>query len=336
MTNVPPTTSAADVATALRGRHSFILSSHARPDGDAVGSQIALGLALERLGKTVRLLNRDPVPVPYRPLPATDRITVTSTADGPADMVVLLECGDVSRPDVAGLDRYPLVNIDHHPGNAMYGGLNWVDESAAACGELVADLVDALGVPWDQAIATHLFLAITTDTGGFRYGPMSGRTFDICRRVADTGVDLAALSRQIFDSHSIGRVRLTGSLLHAMALDDDGRIATLQLDDALLAASGATLDDTEGLVNVPLSAQSVLASALFRLQSDGTVRVSLRSKGTIDVGAIARAWGGGGHRNAAGVTLELPPASARRAVVEAIGRALRADGTPSPVPRTNA
>jgi len=331
MTNARIATSATDVASALAGRQSLVLTSHARPDGDAIGSQIALGLALERLGKTVRFLNRDPVPEPYRPLPAADRITLVTTVDEPADAVVLLECGDVTRPGLAGLEHYPLVNIDHHPGNALYGNVNWIDESAAACGELVADLIDALGVPWDRTIATHLFLAITTDTGGFRYGPMSARTFDVCRRVAETGVDLPALSRQIFDSHSIGRLRLTGSLLHGMSLDDDNRIAILQMDDVLLAASGATSDDTEGLVNLPLSSRSVLASVLIRAQPGGHVRVSLRSKGALDVGALARLWGGGGHRNAAGVTLALPPDEARRTVEEALRRAL-GDAAPAAEP----
>ena len=122
----------------------------------------------------MRLVDRDPVPAPYREFPGTDRIEVAPAATGVADAVILLECSDLSRPDVAGLDRYTVINIDHHLGNTNYGLVNWFDSSAAACGEMVADLIDALGVPWTTDIAEHLFLAISTDTGGFRHGPVLG------------------------------------------------------------------------------------------------------------------------------------------------------------------
>ena len=147
--------------------------------GDAVGSQLALAFALDALGKQVRLVNRDPVPsLIYRDFPGVDRVELASALEGAADAVVLLECSDPTRPDVAGYDRYDLINIDHHLGNTHYGHVNWFDPSAAACGEMVADLIDALGVPWTTAMAEHLYLAIATDTGGFRHGPVSTRTFE--------------------------------------------------------------------------------------------------------------------------------------------------------------
>jgi phosphoesterase RecJ-like protein len=294
--------SAAEVAAALRERQSFILTSHARPDGDAIGSQVALALALERMGKQVRLVGRDPVPAPYRVFPAVDRIELSGRAEGPADAAVLLECSDATRPEVAGLDRYPLINIDHHLGNAMYGVVNWFDESAAACGEMVADIIDALDVEWTPDIASHLFLAIATDTGGFRYGPMSERTFETCRRIVETGVEPARLSRQIFDSFGIGRVKLMGVILAGMELHEGNRLAVLYFDDEILARCGATIDDTEGLVNLPLGASEVVAVALLKRQQPGVYRVSLRSKGDVNVRGVAALWQGGGHRNAAGCT----------------------------------
>jgi phosphoesterase RecJ-like protein len=311
--------SANDVAEALLARQSFILTSHARPDGDAIGSQLALAFALDALGKQVRLIDRDPVPRPYRVFPGTDRIEVAGRADGPADAVVVLECSDLSRPDVAGLDRFFVINVDHHLGNRMYGDVNWFDTSAAACGELVADVIDALGVLWTREIASHLFLAIATDTGGFRHGPISAKTFDTCRRIAETGVEVAMLSRQIFDSFTIGRVRLTGAMLNAMTLHHDDRFAVLAYDEALLDRCGATADDTEGLVNLPLGAQEVVASCLIKRQADGTARVSLRSKGDIDVRAVAARWGGGGHRNAAGCTMSGTVDEIRALLVDAVG-----------------
>jgi phosphoesterase RecJ-like protein len=316
------TGSAAEIAAALRARQSFILTSHARPDGDAVGSTLALALALEAIGKTVRVVGHDPVPAPYRAFPKTDRIEIVDGVDSPADASVLLECSDISRPDVGGLDRYFVVNIDHHAGNGMYGAANWFDPSAAACGEMVADIIDALGVRWTPEIASHLYLAISTDTGSFRYGPITGRTFDACRRIAETGVDLARLSRQIFDSFGIGRVRLMGALLNAMELHHDRRMALLYLDDELLAACGATNDDVEGLVNMPLAAQEVVAVAMFKQQTTGGFRVSLRSKEDVDVRTVASRWHGGGHKNAAGCTLSGDYDSLKRQMIEALGEAI--------------
>ena len=159
--------SLAAVVEAIRARQSFILTSHARPDGDAIGSQIALGLALEALGKTVRFVDRDPAPEPYRHFPAVDRLEVMPAFAGDADAVIVMECGTLARTDVAGLDRLFVINIDHHAGNTLYGAVNWFDESAAAVAEMAATLIDALGVTWTPAIATHLYLGISTDTGSF-------------------------------------------------------------------------------------------------------------------------------------------------------------------------
>jgi phosphoesterase RecJ-like protein len=307
------------VAAAIRERQSFILTSHARPDGDAIGSQLALAFALDKLGKDVRMVDRDPVPAPYRVFPGVDRIEVASRVSGTADALIVMECANLSRPEVEGLAPFFVINIDHHLGNTMYGAVNWFDESAAACAEMVADLIDALGVPWTPEMATHLFLGIATDTGGFRHGHITRRTFEACRRVADAGVDPARLSRMIFDSYSIGRVKLTGALLNAMELHHGNRLAVLAFDDDLLAASGATIDDTDGLVNVPLGAQEIVAVALFKKQQDGTFRVSLRSKGDIDVRRVAQRWDGGGHTNASGLTVTGALADAKAQIIEALG-----------------
>jgi len=317
--------SAREVAAALTARQSFLLTSHARPDGDAVGSPVALALALEALGKSVRILSRDPAPAPYRSFPSVDRIEITSQIDGAdtADAVVLLECSELSRPEIAGLDRFDVINIDHHLGNRMYGAINWFDPGAAACGEMVADLIDALGVAWTREIASHLYLAIATDTGGFRHGPITPKTFEICRRIADTGVEPAALARQIFDSFSIGRVKLMGAMLSAMELHAANQIAVLYYDDDLLNACGAAVDDTEGLVNLPLGAVDVKAVVLFKRQSTGVYRASFRSKGAVDVRAIATKREGGGHTNAAGCTLKGEYETLKKEVLGELQKALR-------------
>ena len=311
------------IVEALLARRSFIVTSHARPDGDAVGSSMAMALALEATGRQATVVLKDPVPGPFQTLPHIDSLRVVDTVANPVDAVVVLECGDLGRTGITGLDRVgAIVNIDHHPGNTAYGTWNWFDAGAAACGEMVATLIDALGVAWTPAIATHLFLALSTDTGSFRYGPVSAHTFEICRRVAETGVDTSALSRTIYESYSVGRVRLTGALLDRMTLHHGDRLAILAIDDALLAGCGATTDDLEGLVNLPLGAREVVAVAMLKGQPDGQWRVSLRSKGAVDVRAVAARWNGGGHTNASGFTAALGESELRQALVSALTEAI--------------
>ncbi|MDA1306369.1 MAG: bifunctional oligoribonuclease/PAP phosphatase NrnA [Acidobacteria bacterium] len=320
--------SAAGVAAAIRQHDAFLLTSHARPDGDAVGSMLAMAFALDALGKSVRIVSKDPVPASYLGFPGTERVLVADAVpplDGRSpdtEATIVMECGDLARPEVTGLDRPTVINIDHHIGNTMYGTVNWFDASAAACAEMVADVIDALDVPWTQAIASHLYLGIATDTGGFRHGPISERTFRVCARIAATGVAPAQLSREIFDSFSIGRIRLTGAILNAMELHHQSRLAVLYYDDELLAACGATSDDTDGLVNLPLGAKDVLAVALVRKQNDTQYRVSMRSKGDVSVRSVAVPFGGGGHVNAAACSIQGTRATVTQAVVDAIGAIL--------------
>ncbi|MSO50362.1 MAG: bifunctional oligoribonuclease/PAP phosphatase NrnA [Acidobacteria bacterium] len=320
--------SATDVAAAIRRHDVFLITSHARPDGDAIGSQLAMAFALDTLGKRVRLVNHDPVPGAYRSFPGADRIVVAPEAphlpDLPvgAEATIVMECGDLARSEVTGLERPTVINIDHHIGNTMFGSVNWFDGSAASCAEMVADVIDALGVAWTQDIAAHLYLGIVTDTGGFRHGPISARTFHASARIAATGVSPALLSREIFDSFGVGRIRLTGALLNSMELHHNNRLAVLYYDDEILAACGATSDDTDGLVNLPLGAKDVLAVALVRKQTDTQYRVSMRSKGSVSVRDVAVAHGGGGHTNAAACSIAGSRMSVTSAIVAAIAIAL--------------
>ena len=310
--------SLSNVVAAIHSRQSFVLTSHARPDGDAIGSQMALGLALESLGKKVRWVDHDPAPQPYRHFPSVERIEVAPAFNGDADAVIVMECSSLARTEVAALEGRFVINIDHHGGNTMYGDVNWFDESAAAVCEMTAEIIDALGVKWTREIATHLFLGISTDTGSFRHANITPRTFRLAARIAETGVNPEAMARQIYDSFSIGRVVLTGEMLHAMELHHGHRVAILYYDDDLLKKCGATTDDTDGLVNIPLGAKDVQAVALIKKQSDSDFRVSLRSKGEVDVRAVAQKWNGGGHRNAAGCTMTGSLEDVKRALVEAL------------------
>lgn len=309
---------------AILSKQTFLLTSHARPDGDSIGSQLAMAFALDALGKAVRIVNADPAPSAYADFPGVERIEIAPSAKGDYDALIVMECGTLDRPGVAGLDGRFTINIDHHIGNTGYGDINWYDESAAACTEMVFTLIEALGVAITREIALHVYLGVLTDTGSFRHGSMSARTFEIARRSVEAGLDPAAMARQVFDSNSIGRLRLTGALLDGMQLEADGRVAVLRISQALLDATGATLDDTEGLINMPLSAEEVQAVVMFKTDDGG--RVSLRSKGTIDVRSVAVKYGGGGHKNAAGLTLEQTGDAAERRVIAQVVEAVDAAG----------
>jgi phosphoesterase RecJ-like protein len=288
------------IVDAIRSKQRFVITSHARPDGDAIGSSLAMAYALRQMGKDVRVVSRDASPPQFETLPGVNDITVTERVDDPGDAVIVMECGDLSRPGIAGLDRGFVINIDHHPGNAMYGALNWFDVSAAACGEMVFDLILSLGAPLTLEIATHVYVAVLTDTGSFHYSNITPRTFEICRQCTDAGVNPSAIARAVYDSNRIGRLKLFRAVLNGMELDSTERVATLRVTQQMAADCGATYEDTEGLVNFPLSAREVQVVVFFKENGPDDWRISLRSKGVIDVNAVAKEFGGGGHKNASG------------------------------------
>jgi bifunctional oligoribonuclease and PAP phosphatase NrnA len=288
------------IVDALRTRRRFVVTSHARPDGDAIGSSMAMAYALRELGKDVRVVSRDPPPPPLLVFPGVAAIDVTARVDDPGDAVIVMECGDLKRTGIDGLERGYVINIDHHPGNTMYGALNWFDLSAAACGEMVFDLIDALGVPLTVDIATHVYVAILTDTGSFHYSNITPRTFEISRLCVEAGVQPPAVARSVYDNNNLGRLKLFGAILSRMRLDPSGRIATLSIDERLTQETGGTYEDTEGLINLPLTVKDIVAVVFFKENGADDWRVSLRSKGDVDVNAVAKEFGGGGHKNASG------------------------------------
>jgi phosphoesterase RecJ-like protein len=297
-------------------RQRFLLTSHARPDGDSIGSQLAMAFALDALGKSVRIVNADPAPDHYQDFPGMDRIEIATRVSPDVDAVIVMECSDLSRAGVSGLEGEFLINIDHHAGNKLYGAVNWHDESAAACGEMVFDVIRELRVPLNLEIATHIYLAILTDTGSFHHSNITPRTFDICRQTVEAGVNPAAMARRVFDSNSFGKLKLIGALLDSMQLADEGRLAILHMDEAMLSSCGCTHNDTEGLINLPLTAREIQAVVFFKLGPSGDVRVSMRSKYDVDVRAVAGQFGGGGHKNAAGFTVTEPLDRVRPRIIQ--------------------
>ncbi len=322
------------IVEAIRARQRFVLSSHSRPDGDSIGSQLAMAYALRALGKEVEVINADPAPPPLMAFPGVPDVRIASHADGEFDAAIIMECSDLARTGVAGLERFFVVNIDHHPGNSRFGQINWFDPGAAACGEMVFDVVRALGVSLTVEMATHIYLAILTDTGSFHYSGISPRTFDICREALEAGVDPVLVARNVYDSNNLGRLKLFGAVLSAMQIDPAGRIAIVYVNHQMARAAGGTYDDTEGLVNLPLTVKEIQAVVFFKQAEGDEYRVSMRSKGVIDVGAVAKEFGGGGHKNAAGCTVTGAIETLRKLFVDKIGGAIESqDGGSADLPR---
>lgn len=314
------------IVEAIRERRRFVVSSHVRPDGDSIGSSVAMALALKALGKDARVVHADPAPAPFAPFPGVGDIVVSPDAGDGYDAAIIMECGDLGRTGVSGLDRSFVINIDHHPGNTGFGDLCWFDPRAAACAEMVFDLIRTLGAPFTREIATQIYLGILTDTGSFHYSGISPKTFAICKAALEAGVDPQNVARQVYDSYNMGRIRLFGAVLNAMRVDSSGRIAAIYLDNAMLQASGGTYEDTDGLINEPLKVKEIVAVVFFKQIEGNEYRVSMRSKGDVDVGAVAKEYGGGGHRNAAGCTAGGPIDDLRSVFVEKIEAAI--DGRP--------
>jgi phosphoesterase RecJ-like protein len=282
--------------------------------------------ALRALGKEVRVVNKDRAPGPLLAFPGVSEIEIADRVEPAFEVALIMECGSLDRTGVQGLERGIVINIDHHPDNAAYGDINWFDPSAAACGEMVFTLVEALGVPLTRTIATHVYLAILTDTGSFHFSSISPRTFDICRQTLETGIDPVAIARNVYDSNNLGRLKLFGAVLSAMRLSHSGRVAIVYVDHEMARQAGGTYDDTEGLINLPLTVKEIQAVVFFKQVDPGQYRVSMRSKGDIDIGAIAKAFGGGGHKNAAGCTANGTIESLQAVFVNEIERAIERDG----------
>lgn len=306
MSSVPPPDG---LIQALRNGQRFLLTGHRRPDGDSLGSALGLARVLRQLGKGAQVWNRDPMPTVYSSLAGSDRIHVgeeppTGFPDG-FDHSICLECPSLDRTGLATqLSQLPILNLDHHLGNELYGELNWVDTGAPALGEMIYRLAAKLGVEADAETATALYTAVMTDTGGFRFGNTTAEAFDTAAALVRDGAQPERVSHWIYESQSEATMRLLGEMLASLELHDGGRIATVWLVDEMFERANATAADAEDLVDYPRSIAGVDAVLLLRQLGPDAYKGSLRSRGPVDVESIARLYGGGGHKNAAGFEAE--------------------------------
>ncbi len=311
-----------------QGPRRCVVASHIRPDGDAIGSVLALALALERFGHTVTALNEDGVPESLRFLPGSERVIRPA---GPVDADIAFALDNATQPRLgegvnAAIAAVPvLVNVDHHISNSRYGQWHYIDAAAPATGQIVADWLEAAGVEIDAAIAENLYTAISTDTGSFQYSNTTPATHRWAARLIETGLDVGDLNRKIYQSSPLRRLKLLGELLQVLDVSPDGRVASWHLTADMLARVGACPEDSENMIDHIRDIDGVIVAAFFEELSDGKVRLSLRSKDArFDASALCARFGGGGHKMAAGARLRGPIGEARSQVLSSIHEALNA------------
>jgi phosphoesterase RecJ-like protein len=293
-----------EVLNQIERRQRFALTSHARPDGDAIGSVLAFAQILRQMGKEAQVILHDPVPRIYRPLPFTDSVVHAPIVNGSYDAVILLECDSIQRTRLQGLDDKFLISIDHHVSGRPFAHVNWIEPQACATGELVYRVAREAGVRISPEIATCLYTAVVTDTGSFMFEGTNQHTFVLARELVRYGADPARVARNIYFSHSTAKMKLLGAALSN--LHREGPLAWIWVTREQMARAGALEEDCEGLVNYALAIQGVEVAAFFRETADGSYRLSLRSKGQVDVAAVSSYFGGGGHRCASGCALQGP------------------------------
>ncbi len=297
----------------IRARHRFVVTSHARPDGDGIGSALACGQILRRLGKDAEVVMHDGVPRIYRSLPFADR-AIQADSVPPNDAVILLECDGIKRTLLQGLENCFLINIDHHVSGRNFAHINWIDSSVMATAELVYRMARLAGVAVDADIATCLYTGLMTDTGSFMFEGTGEHTFALARELVLAGANPAHCARHIYFGHSTAKLRLLGGAL--ANLHREGSLAWMWVAREQMERFDAREEDCEGLVNYALSIGDVEVAIFLHELRDGRWRVSLRSKGAVNVSTVAEHFGGGGHKCASGFALDGPFAVAVNRVLE--------------------
>ena len=294
----------AEIGKALRAHHRFAVLSHVRPDGDALGSQLALALSLQQMGKEAKAWNEDGMLEKYNCLPRAELLVQPPSEPEEFDVAIALDTATQNRLGTAAAavrSAKLWINIDHHPSNPRYGDLVYIDPDSPATAQILFELMKSEQLPMDRAIAENLFAAISTDTGSFQYPHTSARTFEIAAELVRVGVNVGRLSQQLYESFPRRRIELLRSVLETMRFEADGKIAFFSLSLKVADQIGAIPEDNEGLIDHLRAVQGVVVAVFFEELIDGKVRVSMRSKSeAADVSAICLKFGGGGHKLAAG------------------------------------
>lgn len=314
----------AKIAELIRRSDNFLIASHANPDGDALGSSVALGHILSALGKTFCLYNATPLAAQYDwlELPATLHNTL---AGAEFNWILVLDCG---APQRVGDELYkvmgtrPVANIDHHLGNPDFGQFNWVDDHYPAVGAMIADLADELEVPLIGPLAEAVYLGIATDTGFFTFDNTTPEVMELAARLIRLGLSPGRVNANIRNQWAVNRFKLWGESLSTTELFYEGQVAVVQVTQGMFARTGTTGSDCEEIVNFLRRLRGTRAAVILREEEDGSYKFSLRSSGADNVQSVAALFGGGGHRNAAGGNIRQDILSAKMHLVEALGESL--------------
>lgn len=312
----------AEIAEILKTRTRFVVMSHARPDGDALGCTLAMALCLRQLGKDVTAWNEDGVPAKFHYLPEHALVTQPPAEPQRFEVAVVLDNAVKNRAGkaieaVAHADVW--INLDHHITNEHYGDLNFIDPLAPATGQILFELIHGHDLPLTYAMADNLFTAISTDTGSFQYPSTTARTYEIAAELIRAGVNVGELSQKMYESYSRRRLELLRALLNVLRFSSRDRVASFALSAETVKTVGSVPEDTEGLIDTIRAIEGVTAAAFFEELGDGRVRVSLRSKSPkIDVSKVCGLFGGGGHKLAAGARVSGTLAEVQEKVLQAI------------------
>jgi phosphoesterase RecJ-like protein len=316
--------SIASLLRILRESNSFLITSHARPDGDAVGSALGLQHLLEAMGKHAVVAFSDVIPSMYHCLPGVQRIVHEIPTHPPPQVAILLECDSIERTGFARIDAQRTLNIDHHQSGRRFADVNWIDPEACAVGAMVYDLAIASGVEITPEIASCLYTALLTDTGSFTYAGTDAATFRLASHLLERGADANGIAQSIYFSNPESKLRILGIALSNMEID--GEIAWTSLSSLEMERAGAIAEDCEGIVNYLIGIAGVRAAIFLReLPAGDCFRLNLRSKGTVDVAEVAERFGGGGHRNASGCTAEGSLAEVAARMIGELRSACQAD-----------
>lgn len=321
-----------EVLDLIRGSRTILITSHRDPDGDSIGSQLALAHLVENCGKSCRIINQGELPYKYGfldPRGKIESVEVTERqkdAGADLDLTFVLDCTSMSR--VGEVERIippqtSMVNIDHHQDNERFGTFNYVDVNASAVGETIFSLIKAAAVPLTPEVANQLYAAILTDTGRFKFTNTTPCCLKVCAELIEKGADPRYVTNQIYFNHSLAFLKLLGSILRDPEITAEDRICSMIISQRTLRDLKVNPKELEGLVNYSLFLKGVKIGLLFTEKEDGKTKVNLRSQNEFDVAKVAKGFGGGGHRNAAGCQLDCSLDETKRIIVEQIQRMLR-------------
>ena len=323
--NTPANVNIALIGELLREHQSFVLISHVRPDGDAIGSQLALGYALLAAGKNVRLINEDGLPDNLAFMAGSERIELPPAE--PLEVEVAIALDTATKPRLGDRALHAAskakiwLNIDHHVSNPRYGDFNLIDSTSPATGQILYELITELDLPMPAESRDAIYVAVSTDTGSFQYPSTTAKTYDMGADLIRRGLDVGTINSQIYDNFPFRRVELMRALLNTLELSPDGLVAYWTLLDQTRIDLGLMPEDSEGLIDIIRAIRGVRLAVFFEELHDGKVRVSMRSKDrSLNVCEIATEFGGGGHALAAGIRMSGPMEEAKPLVLRAIRR----------------